>query len=288
MHSTSSRLRATANRAGGGAAAGACCRCGVGSAGCRSARVDAPRPDRRVDQGRRSGPRGPRPPSDRCSAPGEQHFCTAAVVDSPHRNVASPPRTVSSGTGVGLRFVPGYGPSAAGRPAAGRSAGAYVDRGLAPDAGHLARLRLPRRSPPPTRPTRGRSSEAAVGVGRRACAARPRRRADPSSCSATEAAPMTSRSLCHPRGHDRCQATSAPTVACPGFRAGTSGAPWVERDAQAPATARRTGRRPRIRAVAPTTCRTAPHSMPPRSPFCSGPSAGGPADTLPTPGDDGC
>jgi V8-like Glu-specific endopeptidase len=218
-------------------------------------------------------------------APGQSsHFCTADVVDSPRGDVIVTAAHCLTGSGSGLRFVPGYGPSGTGPAGSWTVTGAYADPAWLSDQDiqhDYAFLTVA----PADATSGGRTLQAAVGAADRLSPATiigqsvelfgyPAGSHDPQITCSTRVSST-------PDGD-----SGAPTVACPGFRGGTSGSPWIQRG---PGGDRLVGlvgglhqggcsddisHSPVLDATATAVLARA--------------VAGAPSDTLPVPDDDGC
>ncbi|MFD5337138.1 trypsin-like serine peptidase [Streptomyces hawaiiensis] len=159
-------------------------------------------------------------PAARAGRPAGGHFCTASVVDAPHRNLIVTAAHCLGGDG-GLVFVPGYrdGRAPYGEWTVRRRflAREWVEgRDEDSDVGLAA-----------VAPHGGEEVQDAVGGNRFVTGTAtgatavtvtgyPNTRETPVSCTARPAA--------HSRTRQR--------IACPGFSGGTSGSPWVNGDGQ--------------------------------------------------------
>jgi hypothetical protein len=215
------------------------------------------------------------------------HTCTAAVVHSSSGDVVVTAAHCLTGTGVGLRFVPGYGRSGSG------PAGSWtVTAAFAPpswlssnDAAHdYAFLRVePGATSAVAARGRPQTVEGAVGsVGTPG----PPATGHPVSVRAYLAGQNDAQIACTAATRTE---QGQPTVDCPGFGVGSSGAPWLATPESPPRPGGLVGI---IGGLQQGGC-DADTSYSPAfdadtTALLARADAGGAGDTLPSPGDDGC
>lgn len=212
------------------------------------------------------------------------HFCTAAVVDSPHGNVVVTAAHCLAGTGIGLRFVPGYGPSGSGPAGAWVVTGAYTDPAWLSDQDIRHDYAFLTVSPADGAPA-GRTVQSVVGavgaLSRSLVVDQPVELAGYTDGSNDQPVTCAVQPTSTPDG-----GAGSPTVSCPGFRAGTSGSPWVQQVS---------GKRRLVGLVGGLHQGGCSDDVSHSPAFDSSvtavlarASSGGPSDTFPVPDDDGC
>jgi V8-like Glu-specific endopeptidase len=220
------------------------------------------------------------------------HYCTAAVVHSRSGLLAMTAAHCLVGTGAGLRFVPGYGPSGSGPAGSWTVEAVYATNGwrtTQDPSQDYAVLRLTATAPDPAL-TRGRplTVEGRVGsVG------------TPGAAPGPAPAPASLQTVDvrgYPAGRQDPQRActtaitsrnGSPSIDCDDFGPGTSGAPWLTSDT--PGTGTLVGL---IGGFQQGGCGAQVSYSPTfdasTTALLARADSGGAGDTMPRPGDDGC